>query len=309
MNGAELSRGYYEAFGRPMLEEQFPELLPFLAVGLCGSGSECFGWDDEISRDHDFEPGFCIFLPEEAVIDRRQEFLLERAYAKLPREYEGFHRQAVSPAGGARHGVFRAEEFFCRYTGHGDGCLSTAEWLTIPEQSLAEATNGAVYWDGSGCFSDVRERLSCFPEEIRLKKLSSCLMQLGQCGSYNYSRCLSHGETGAAQLALYAFAEHAAHLVFLLENRYMPYYKWRFRALRESKPGSEIAGFLEYLISTGNDPDTADNKRWVLEEVTSILLAELMGQELSDATCMDTGKHAQSVNDRIGDPVLRNMPI
>ncbi|MBQ9562362.1 MAG: hypothetical protein IJU99_02815, partial [Lachnospiraceae bacterium] len=67
MNGLELSRAYFEAFGRQMLEEQFPELLPHLAAGLFGSGSECFGFVDEVSRDHDFEPGFCIFLPGEEV--------------------------------------------------------------------------------------------------------------------------------------------------------------------------------------------------------------------------------------------------
>ena len=41
MKGLELSRAYFEQFGRPMLEEQFPGLLPYLAVGLFGSGSEC----------------------------------------------------------------------------------------------------------------------------------------------------------------------------------------------------------------------------------------------------------------------------
>ena len=52
MNGLELSRAFYETYGLPMLRTQFPELLPLLAVGLIGSGSECFGFDDEVSRDH-----------------------------------------------------------------------------------------------------------------------------------------------------------------------------------------------------------------------------------------------------------------
>ena len=87
MNGLELARGYYEEFGKPMLEADFANILPFLAVGFVGSGSEHYGYDDEISRDHDFEPGFCIFLPDEDVVDRRHAFQLERAYAKLPKEY------------------------------------------------------------------------------------------------------------------------------------------------------------------------------------------------------------------------------
>ncbi|MBP5154838.1 MAG: hypothetical protein ILP12_07565 [Lachnospiraceae bacterium] len=90
MNGMELARAYYEAFGREMLHRDFPEIESTVAVGLCGSGSECFGFDDDISRDHDFEPGFCLFLPGEEVVDRRTAFRLERAYAHLPAQFQGF---------------------------------------------------------------------------------------------------------------------------------------------------------------------------------------------------------------------------
>lgn len=117
MKGLELSRGYYEEYGKPMLERDFPELLPYLAVGFTGSGSEHYGYDDETSRDHDFEPGFCIFLPGEDVVDRRKAFLLERAYAKLPREYQGVKRQPVSPVGGNRNGVLRTEEYYAAAVG------------------------------------------------------------------------------------------------------------------------------------------------------------------------------------------------
>ena len=68
MKGLELAEQYYVNCGKDMLA-QFPQALPFLAVGLAGSGSECCGYDDETSRDHDFEPGFCIFLPGEDVVD------------------------------------------------------------------------------------------------------------------------------------------------------------------------------------------------------------------------------------------------
>ena len=65
MKGLELSRKFYETYGAPMLHEKFPELEDKLAIGLVGDGSECFGYDDDISRDHDFEPGFCIFVPDD----------------------------------------------------------------------------------------------------------------------------------------------------------------------------------------------------------------------------------------------------
>ena len=96
MRGIELSEQYYETYGKPMLEKEFPQLLDLVACGLTGSGSECFGFDDEVSRDHDFEPGFCIFLPPEDIVDRRTAFLLERAYDKLPGEFAAEARQLLA---------------------------------------------------------------------------------------------------------------------------------------------------------------------------------------------------------------------
>ena len=87
MKGLTIAEEYYKQYGAPMLHEEFPELEGIVAVGLCGSGSECMGYDDELSKDHDFEPGFLIFLPPEEVVDRRLAFRLERAYDKLPNEF------------------------------------------------------------------------------------------------------------------------------------------------------------------------------------------------------------------------------
>ncbi|MBQ2217900.1 MAG: hypothetical protein II418_03075, partial [Firmicutes bacterium] len=60
MNGIQLAKSYYDAYGAELLA-QFPELQNKVALGIAGSGSECLGYDDEVSQDHDFEPGFCIF--------------------------------------------------------------------------------------------------------------------------------------------------------------------------------------------------------------------------------------------------------
>ena len=157
MKGLEIAQAYYETYGKPMLEEKFPEILPLIAAGLAGSGSECFGYDDEVSRDHDFEPGFCIFLPSEDIVNRRTAFLMERAYAKLPKEFMGLQRSLVNPAGGSRHGVIRTAEFFRAKTGRPDADLSIQEWLTVPEASLAEAVNGRIFYDGYGEVSRIRQ--------------------------------------------------------------------------------------------------------------------------------------------------------
>jgi len=309
MNGLELSRAYYDACGKPMLEEQFPELLPFLAAGLFGSGSECFGYDDAVSRDHDFEPGFCLFLPGEDVVDRRSAFLLERAYAKLPAEFRGFRREPVSPVGGARHGVFRTGEFFERMIGAADGVLSESQWLSIPEEALAEATNGLLFFDNYGDVSRIRDAVSHFPEDIRLKRLAGHLLLMGQSGQYNYIRCLKHGEPGAAQLAAVEYAKSAISSFFLLNRCYQPYYKWAFRAFRILPKGGSLADGLEFLISSSNGERDRARKVAVIEETADAVASLLREEGLSSLPGSELERHAYAVNDRIREPSLRNLHI
>lgn len=309
MNGLELSRAYYEQYGEPMLREKFPQLMPLLAAGLAGSGSECWGYDDEISRDHDFEPGFSLFLPGEDVVDRRTAFALERAYAALPKEFMGFKRAMLAPVGGARHGVLRTADFFREKTGSADGNLSLMEWLALPEYLLAEAVNGEIFADGLGEVTAIRDRLRHRPVDVRLKKLAGQLLLMGQSGQYNYRRCLLHGETGAAQLAAAEFVKSAMAAVFLLNDIYQPYYKWSFRAMRALPRLSITAELLEYLLTTDNEEETASEKYAVMESVAADIIGELQAQSLTQAVCRDLEKHAYSVNDRISDAQIRNLHI
>ena len=291
----------------PMLREQFAALLPHLAAGLLGSGSECFGFDDAVSRDHDFEPGFCIFLPGEDVVDRRAGFQLERAYAKLPREFEGVSRPVLLPVGGARRGVLRTGEFFTGKVGAPDGALTLGQWLSLPEQALAEATNGEVYFDNAGELSAIRERLAYFPEDVRLKRLAGHLLLMAQSGQYNYVRCLAHGEPAAAQMAVGEFVKSALSAVFLLNRRYQPYYKWSFRALRGLPLLSELAAPLEALLTTDNAAPA--EKSDTIERVAAAVIDALQAQDLTQAVCGDLEKHAYSVNDRVSDGDLRNAHV
>ena len=309
MKGLDISRAFYREYGEPMLRERFPELVPLLAAGLFGSGSECYGYDDEISRDHDFEPGFCLFLPGEEVVDRRTAFMLERAYASLPKEFMGVRRAMVSPVGGARHGVLRTADFMREKVGSADGELDLRTWLSIPEYALAEAVNGEIFADPYGEVTAIRARLRKRPEDVRLKKLAGQLLIMGQSGQYNYLRCLAHGETAAAQLAVVEFVQSAMAAVFLLNDVYQPYYKWSFRAMRALPKLPFAAELVEYLITTNNDGHLAQDKYEVIEDISADIIAELEAQGLTAADCVDLEKHAYSVNDGIADGNLRNLHI
>ena len=309
MNGLQLAQRYYETYGRPMLREQFPEWEPVLAAGLAGAGSECLGFDDAISEDHDLGPGFCLWLPGEDVVDRKTAFRLERAYAALPAEFEGYRRPVLAPVGGARTGVLRMADFFREKTGSPTGELTAQQWLTVPAPLLGETVNGAVFADPYGAFTEIRERLRRMPRDIRRKRLAGCLLTMAQSGQYNYQRCLDHGEEGAAQLAAFTFVRSAVSAVFLLNDRYEPFYKWAFRAMRTLPLLSELEPLLTAIISQPNDPETSFEKYTQIETAAAAVIGALTDQGLTKAVCGDLEKHAYSVNDGIADGELRNLHI
>lgn len=307
MNGLELSEKFYIEYGVPMLQNEFSHLESVVAVGLMGSGSECFGYDDEISRDHDFEPGFCIFVPDG--IDERDLFQLDKAYRRLPREFMGFGRTVDAPVGGSRHGVFRIGDFFSGKVGTPNGNLQLREWFLVPEQGLAEATNGKIFRDDLGEVSDIRRRLLYYPEDVRLKKLAGNLLVMGQSGQYNYPRCISRGDTAAAQLAVNEFVKSTLNVIFLINKKYCPYYKWVFRALKDLPILSELYSDLEYLISSPNDEEIARKKKTIIEKICDEINLELRKEKLTDFGGNETEGHAYSVNNKIKDGNIRNLHI
>ena len=309
MKGIELSEKFYTLYGVPMIKEQFPHLEHLIAAGIAGSGSECMGFDDEISKDHDFEPGFCLFLPDENTVDLPTQFALERAYSRLPSEFMGYKRNPVSPVGGKRHGVIRISEFLGTKTGKADGVLSVSDWFFVPEQSLIEATNGKIFRDDLGKLSSVRATLSYMPEDVRLKKLAGNLITMGQAGQYNYPRCISRGEKAAAQLAAVDFVKSAMHAVFLINRQYIPYYKWSFRALSNLPRLSELYSSFEYLISSGNEAKEANEKSTAIENVCGKIFAEMSRDSLTTYAGSEAEGHAYSVNDKIKNNEIRNLHI
>ena len=309
MKCLEICKSFYEEYGAPMLHEQFPEVENLIAVGLVGSGSECYGYDDDVSADHDYEAGFCLFLPDEQTLDRQTAFLLERAYSKLPKEYMGLKRSILSPVGSNRHGVIRTSDFYYEKLGSPYGNLSLKDWLTIDEFYLSEATNGEVFKDELGQFSEIRNRILDMPQDVRLKRLAGNLLVMAQSGQYNFRRCLLHSENAAAQLAVGRFVESAMKTVFLLNKKYMPYYKWSFRALRELPKFGNLADSFEFLLTSANDNETAETKYYIIEDIASMIIDELQNQEITKAVCGDLEKHAYSVNDFITDGEIRNLNI
>ena len=263
VSGLKLARAFWTQMGKPMIAAKYPQYAGRIAAGLVGHGSECYGFDDAYSQDHDFGPRFCLWLTDEDYAAIGEQ--LEADYEALPRKFSvdaqgrvTFEAHARSDASGAfpsagagspvtpraqganrRDGVFRIGDFFESITGYRTAPAQTAphEWLMLQESTLAAATNGEVFADPTGQFSKTRQGFKDMPDDVRLALISKRLGMIAQAGQYNLPRSLKRGDGAAAWLSIHEFVQATASLVFLVNVPmvvgYMPYYKWQFAALRK----------------------------------------------------------------------------
>ena len=230
MKGMELSELYFKSVYLPVLEKDFPDLYKKMAVGLAGEGSECFGYDDEMSQDHDFGSSCCIWLTQEDY--EKYGRRLSDALESLPKEFMGFRALNISEWGNERRGVLNMNDWYYKFLGMETYPSNLYDWRLIPETALAAATNGKVFVDNLGEFTKIRDKLSeYFPEDIRLNKIATRCMKIAQSGQYNFSRCMKRNEIVAARMAETEFLDEAVHMIYLLNRRYKPFYKWFHRRL------------------------------------------------------------------------------
>ena len=304
MKGLDLAERYWLEVGAPAIKQACPAHWDRLAAGLVGEGSECLGFDDETSQDHDWGPGFCLWLSAEDFAAHGE--MLKAVYAALRPEFLGFRRLRESGHSQGRVGVFSIPEFYARFLGPKGPPETLLQWLTASDQALSVCTNGRVFQDGPGEFTRIRERLlAYYPEDVRRKRLAARCAKAAQAGQYNHIRCLSRGDGVAALRALGEFVDHAQAVVFLLNRCYRPYYKWAHRALLELPLlGREAGAAFEGLA---NCPPPERQAR--VEALCALLIRGLAEQGLTDSGSDFLLDHGERIQASIQDKVLRELPL
>lgn len=308
MNGIEISEKFYNEYRNTLFSEELSDCEKYCAVCFFGQGSECFGYDDEFSRDHDFEAGFQLLLP--AFAYEKYGMALQIAYNLLPKEYMGLKRENVSACGSGRHGVFLTESYFKMLTGVGGVPQNLDEWRSIPEYALANAVNGKIFYDEYGEVSHIRNELKKgYPHDVKLKKLASRLVSASQYGQYNFMRSVNRGEYGAAALSLNGFVQNTASAIYLLNDSYMPYYKWNFKGFDELEILGDMKIPLEFLLTEETSEKTAELKKDIIEDICAAVIKELKTEHLTNGNWDYLEPHAFSVNEKIVSQKIKSLHI
>ena len=286
--GMEISRLYYEEYGKKMLKEKFPECFDRMTVGLMGHGSECFGFDDIFSTDHDFGPAFCVWLEEEDAKKYGKE--MEEQYNKLPKTFGNIPPRQVTVQGQNRVGILNVRAFYEEFLGRElyEVLLYPEKYtkeekentrLSVSETALAQVTAGEIFKNGKGTFLHIqRELKKGYPYEVRVRKIAQMTALAAQAGQYNYLRCVKRGEYTAGEMALREFVQAGCNLIYLLNNTFMPYYKWMFRKMATLPKLSETKQWFDKLFTV----QTPEEKSMIIEKICSMILRELKEQNLTE---------------------------
>ena len=247
------SRRFYNNEVAPMVHDRFPAYEARIAVGIVGEGSDCFGYDDLISRDHDFGTGVCLWL-------------MDKDYREIGNELAAvYNRLADSMAGPyftdrlrERRGVMTIHDFYSNILlvdcDTDSGTLPEEKWYKLDHSCLATAVNGEVFRDDLGVFSAFRNMLlHYYPEPVFRWRLADELHRFSQALQVNYARCMTRKDTVAAELCRLQGIKAAMEIFFLMKRKYPPYYKWTYRALRGLDETGEFSDLVKNLSETGCD--------------------------------------------------------
>lgn len=257
MQGTELSKAFYEGIVRPWLAEAFPD-LPYDA-GIFGYGSELLGFDDEMSRDHNWGPRVQLVVTDAdfaahavAIVDgfdrvKPSSFLGEPiGYRSRP------HPPIVADdaLGRFSHGVevFTAAGILrTRLALKASVSPNAVTWLSLPEQRLLELTAGDIFHHGLGDLARLKGTFRRCPRDVTLYKLASEWRRIADEQAF-VGRAGYVGDDLGSRIICSRLVRDVMRICFLLEGQYAPYAKWFGSAFARLASAGEMSPILDAAL-------------------------------------------------------------
>lgn len=258
MKGVELSRLFYRDVVRPWLGDAFPSLAHDAAI--FGYGSELLGFDDEMSRDHNWGPRVQLVVSEPDFVAHAASIVDGFDAVKPPTflgEPIGYRSRPHPPiiAGDAlgrpEHGVevFTAAGILrTRLALDPATPLDAPVWLSLPEQRLLELVAGEIFHDGLGELARLKETFGRCPRDVVLYKLAAQWRRIADEQAF-VGRAGYVGDDIGSRIIASRLARDVMRIAFLLEDRYPPYAKWFGSAFAQLAGARELSPLLAAALA------------------------------------------------------------
>lgn len=232
IKGLELTEVYFNE-NRALLMNKIPnECKEYITIGLFGLGSECYGADDEISEDHDFDQGFIILVEDSVSKECFKQ--IEEAYSSLPKLYKRFYLLNQP-----KHGVHYLSEYL-------NGYLGVADIKNISKESKALICNGRIFYEGfMSTFSKLRYNIRKETNYEFLIDLSLKALDINKYIPYNLKRALDRNDKYTYKALKNNLVNHLIEFYYIYHKKYLPHDKLRLKLMDEN---SIIKKWIYYIL-------------------------------------------------------------
>lgn len=248
-SGIDLNRAFYVDVVGPIVAP-WPH-----DAALLGWGSDALGYDTERSTDHGWGPRLQVFVagPDVVAVRNALDAALPEHFHERPVRY-GWDATVVS-----HHvEVGTRSDWLRRWLGRDPAAgMSNLDWLLTPQQLLLGVVRGAVFHDGSGALTAVRDSLAWYPDDVWRWMLACQWRRIAQAEAFPL-RAAEVGDDLGSRLVAGQLAQEVVRLAFLLAKEYRPYAKW-FGTTFAALPSAERLGPL--LARLVDASDVANRER------------------------------------------------
>ncbi len=312
--GAGVAAAYHDEVVGPLLARELPGLR--YAAARLGSGSDVLGFDDGMSRDHDWGCRLTLLVDEAdrqavPVLDALLESLLPQRFRGLPTRFP----TTWDPTVRQRVDVGTVGDLVVSRLGRdplrGLDCL---DWLTFTGQAVLEVTGGPVFADTTTELGALRAALAWYPPDVERYLIA--------CGWHRLSqrmpiagRTAGTGQPLQSRLLCAGLVDDLVDLAFLLHRRWSPYEKWREAAFARLPGAGDLAGPLSRAVAADAWPD----RQAALVEAIGALFEVQRGRGLPvpepavvpfyDRPYLTVSDDVpRALLDTLTDPLLRGLP-
>jgi hypothetical protein len=276
-----------------------------------GWGSEILGFDTERSTDHGWGLRLNVFVAADDVAAA-----IAAVNSQLPESFDGWPVRYGWDEYPVTHHVEVCA--LSVWSTHFLGCdatkpLERIDWLLAPQQRLLGITRGAVYHDGLGTLTSMREQLSWYPDDVAHWMLASQWHRVAQEEAFT-GRTVEVGDELGSRLVAARLVRELMRVHFLVAREYWPYTKWFGSAYRALPRASGLIPHFEAAIAATN---YAEREAALVESLEAV--ARLHTDLDIEPTVrnfysrpfrvLDADRFATACRERITDPWLRHLPL
>ncbi|MGM9972060.1 MAG: DUF4125 family protein [Anaeroplasmataceae bacterium] len=221
IKGLDLSEAYFKYTRDKLFEGLDENTINSLTIGLFGLGSECYGADDIISEDHDFDPGYIVLVLDS--VSKETFNIIVNNYNSLEKCFNRFYVMPLD-----KKGVHYFSQYLREF-------LGVKDINNLSEQSKSLITNGRIFHNGF--FTKYNNLIYNIKKDTNYNYLPNIILktlEINQYIPYNLNRALERKDYRLYELLKNHLIDKLIEYYYLYHKKYLPHDKLALKLIDDN---------------------------------------------------------------------------